>query len=26
LKKLVVTDLIEYAAASGISADDEDVL
>jgi hypothetical protein len=26
LKKLVVTDLVEYAAASGISADDEDVL
>ena len=26
LKKLVVTDLVEYAATSGISADDEDVL
>lgn len=26
LKKLVVTDLVEYVAASGISADDEDVL
>ena len=26
LKKLVVTDLVEYSAASGISADDEDVL
>ena len=26
LKKLVITDLVEYSAASGISADDEDVL
>ena len=26
LKKLVVTELVEYSAASGISADDEDVL
>jgi len=26
LKKLVITDLVEYAAASGINADDEDVL
>ena len=26
LKKLVVTDLVEYAGAAGISADDEDVL
>jgi hypothetical protein len=26
LKKLVITDLVEYAAGSGIDADDEDVL
>ena len=26
LAKLVITDLVEYAAGSGISADDEDVL
>jgi hypothetical protein len=26
LKKLVITDLVEYAATSGINADDEDVL
>jgi hypothetical protein len=26
LKKLVITDLVEYASATGIDADDEDVL
>ena len=26
LKKLVITDLVEYSSASGINADDEDVL